>query len=1843
MSGAKVLAQVAESVTAENFGDAVIYANSSATVYGVVTINDQPAEAGDVVGFYVGTELRFKGTVVISGGTAYVTGLMNAAGGDETFTFKVYDDSAKLVYPVPGISLTVGPGSTTGPSPFFEVKASGSAPADTTAPVITLTGSASVSHELGATYTDAGATADGGETVTTSGTVNVNTAGVYTLTYSASDAAANAATSVTRTVTVADTTVPVITLTGLASVSHELGATYTDAGATADGGETVTTSGTVNVNTAGVYTLTYSASDATGNAATSVTRTVTVAAAQVAAAVTAENFGDAVIYANSSATVYGVVTINDQPAEAGDVVGFYVGTELRFKGTVVISGGTAYVTGLMNAAGGDETFTFKVYDDSAKLVYPVPSISLTVAPGSTTGPSPFFEIKASGSAPVVADTTAPVITLTGSASVSHELGATYTDAGATADGGETVTTSGTVSENTAGVYTLTYSASDAAGNAAASVTRTVTVADTNVPVITLTGSASVSLELGATYTDAGATSDGGENVTTTGAVVANTAGVYTLTYSASDAAGNAATSVTRTVTVADTIAPVITLSGSATVTHELGTAYTDAGATADSGETVTTAGTVNVNTLGANTLTYSVTDASGNAAASVTRTVTVTDTTAPVITLSGSATVTHELGATYADAGATADSGETVTTTGTVNVNTLGANALTYSVTDASGNVATDVTRTVTVTDTTAPVITLTGTATVTHEFTATYTDAGATADSGETVTTTGTVDVNTLGANTLTYGVTDASGNAAAAVTRTVTVTDTVAPTIPTVTSLNPTADTTPVLSGASEAGSTVKLYAGLTEVSKTLLGSVVANSSGAYSFTSPALSLGSHDITATATDASGNASAASSPLTLQVVALTVTANSPTNDTTPLFSGVAVAGLTVDLNTQSTFLGSATADSTGEFTFQTTTAFAEGEYSITATSDPTGTGSGAVTSSPFSLNIDLTAPDAPSITGTMATRDTTPTFIGSAESGSTVKVYSGSNEIIYNSTSAYSYYYDAVGIEVGDEIDFALSLRLMTDFDFEYWSDVEASEYATGVIRIYANDGDDYPGTGGTLAASKVPSTLLYTSAAMRLESGLHSVVIDNLAIVVPDKVTWTFEVTTDDSVNAGVLFSADPETGASFNDFWVKNTGNWDLNVAGGISDPSKNNFRAKVYAYNYGFLIGQTTAGSNGSFTFTPSTPFSSANHSVTATATDPAGNTGVNGKPFNFEVGDNYAPVATDQSDNVTTSVSKNINLGVTDNDGDTVQVKITSSPSHGSIGGVIYNASHSANLYEAYFKTGTEFGDEIDLGAGGRRLGEFSFEVYAETNSAPANATVTLKIYANDGDTLAGVGVSGAGGAGYGALQPNTLLYKSDAKTLANGFQTVRVSDINVDLPEKATWTVQFGGVTGTETDTNNRAALILGGNNVAGTSLDDFWMKDGSTWGIYRTGGSQPATQTDNFAANVIAYDANSIIVKYTPTSGYTGSDSFTYEAIDGSGASDTATVSVTVADNAIPDARDQIETVTTDISKNITLNVTDNDWDAVEVKITTSPAHGSIGGAIYNASHDVNLYEAYFKTGTEFGDEIDLGTGGRRLGEFSFEVYAEFSEEIYNSQSSYKYYLDALGVEVGDEIDFGGASRVLKTFDFEYWSNIATGQSATGVIRFYKNDDTSDDGIDAGKYGASKPSTLLYTSIPITIANGFNTTVIDGLSLTVPDKITWSFEVTSSDSLNAGVVFSAKPTTGSSLDDFWVNTGGNWELNRAPGLDGNTPAGYDNQTPNVDPSKNNFGAKIFGYTAPAAATATLKIYANDGDSLGGFDSGDYGANEPGTLLYKSATKTLVEGLSDRSWCQISMLIYLIR
>ncbi|WP_298347017.1 DUF5011 domain-containing protein, partial [uncultured Algibacter sp.] len=108
--------------------------------------------------------------------------------------------------------------------------------------------------------------------------------------------------------------------------------------------------------------------------------------------------------------------------------------------------------------------------------------------------------------------------------------------------------------------------SDAAGNAATQVVRTVNVIpDTTAPVITLNGNATIDLNVGDTYTEQGATAtdniDGDltASIVIGGVVDTNIGGTYLVTYDVSDAAGNAATQVVRTVNVIpDTTAPVIT-------------------------------------------------------------------------------------------------------------------------------------------------------------------------------------------------------------------------------------------------------------------------------------------------------------------------------------------------------------------------------------------------------------------------------------------------------------------------------------------------------------------------------------------------------------------------------------------------------------------------------------------------------------------------------------------------------------------------------------------------------------------------------------------------------------------------------------------------------------------------------------------------------------------------------------------------------------------------------------------------------------------------------------------------------------------------------------------------------------------------------------------------------------------------------------------------------------------------------------------------------------------------------------------------------------------------------------
>ncbi|MCK0145294.1 gliding motility-associated C-terminal domain-containing protein [Arenibacter sp. F26102] len=150
---------------------------------------------------------------------------------------------------------------------------------------------------------------------------------------------------------------------------------------------------------------------------------------------------------------------------------------------------------------------------------------------------------------------APVITLTGANPQIIELGEGYIELGATTDEGSTVTIDDSAFLDAVGSYSISYNSVDSAGNIATEVTRTVNVVDSTFPVITLTGANPQIIELGAGYTELGATTDDGSTVVINDNAFIDAVGSYSITYNAMNASGNSATEVTRTVNVVDTTSP----------------------------------------------------------------------------------------------------------------------------------------------------------------------------------------------------------------------------------------------------------------------------------------------------------------------------------------------------------------------------------------------------------------------------------------------------------------------------------------------------------------------------------------------------------------------------------------------------------------------------------------------------------------------------------------------------------------------------------------------------------------------------------------------------------------------------------------------------------------------------------------------------------------------------------------------------------------------------------------------------------------------------------------------------------------------------------------------------------------------------------------------------------------------------------------------------------------------------------------------------------------------------------------------------------------------------------------
>ncbi len=201
--------------------------------------------------------------------------------------------------------------------------------------------------------------------------------------------------------------------------------------------------------------------------------------------------------------------------------------------------------------------------------------------------------------------------------------------------------------------------------------------------------------------------------------------------------------------------------------------------------------------------------------------------------------------------------------------------------------------------------------------------------------------------------------------------------------------------MSGTAEPGSTVTLK----DADGNTIGTGKAGSDGKFTIDLGTPLTNGEQITATATDPSGNTSPgvqvtapdSTAPAAPEIVTVNdnvgteagpLSNGQRTDDARPTFSGISEAGTVITFYDNGKPIGTATADATGKWSFTPSTNLSEGNHAITTTAtDAAGNQSGL--SQPINFTVDLTPPDMPE-----ATLNSTGTQItGTAEPGSKIVI----------------------------------------------------------------------------------------------------------------------------------------------------------------------------------------------------------------------------------------------------------------------------------------------------------------------------------------------------------------------------------------------------------------------------------------------------------------------------------------------------------------------------------------------------------------------------------------------------------------------------------------------------------------------------------------------------------------------------------------------------------------------------------------------------------------------------------------------------------------------------------------
>lgn len=356
----------------------------------------------------------------------------------------------------------------------------------------------------------------------------------------------------------------------------------------------------------------------------------------------------------------------------------------------------------------------------------------------------------------------------------------------------------------------------------------------------------------------------------------------------------------------------------------------------------------------------------------------------------------------------------------------------------------------------------------------------------------------------------------------------------------------------------------------------------------------------------------------------------SPTSIKQPVITGTAQPGLTVTLYDGATVIGSATADTDGNYSITPASPLSVGTHTLTVRAD-NGAGSTSTPSAPLTLSI-VAKPPTPSaptlVSGTSPLNESKPGITGTAQPNSTVTVYADGVSIGTTTADASGNWTFTPGDDLTDgsheltitakdaednESDASAALTIIIDTGLPEKPDMALASgssptnnnqpsltgtaEAFSIVTIYIDDVES--GTANTDEDGKwnyaLPSALsdaayVFTASATDT-AGNVSAVRDTLNIIV--------DTETPAQPVAGLTAGSSP----------VNN----DQPALSGTAEPF-----GTVSIYVDGVISGTATADAAGNWTYTIPASLADGSYDIHATTTDAAGNTSVDSETLTVEI-------------------------------------------------------------------------------------------------------------------------------------------------------------------------------------------------------------------------------------------------------------------------------------------------------------------------------------------------------------------------------------------------------------------------------------------------------------------------------------------------------------------------------------------------------------------------------------------------------------------------------------------------